>query len=146
MHNRWQSFTVFMFYLVRIFQFYSFIVLQPPLILGNNKYCNCRGVRKLENIGNDREESGCIRSPDISRFPTESGFSKILQATILLQSSSRNSNQILEIFGNPTRLVSTSSPLVPTIELPVFSSSCTPLKLQYLLLPKINGGYKTMKL
>ena len=67
MHNRWQSlsntsintisitvvngFTVFMLYLVKIFQFYSFVVLQPPLILVNNKYYNFRGMREPENIG-----------------------------------------------------------------------------------------------
>ena len=44
------SFTAFMCYLVKIFQFYSFIVLWPPVILYNNKYCNCKGMR--ENIGN----------------------------------------------------------------------------------------------
>ena len=50
-----------MLYLVKVFQFYSFIVLWPPLILGNNKYCNFRGVRGPENIenpmvGTSREE------------------------------------------------------------------------------------------
>ena len=77
------SFTAFMCYLVKIFQFYSFIVLWPPLILDNNKYCNFRGVREPENmenqmVGTSREvvESGRIGFLKISKFPKESGFLK----------------------------------------------------------------------
>ena len=77
------SFTVFMFYLVKIFQFYSFIILWPALILGNNKYCNFKAVREPENIGNpmvgtSREdvESGRVGLSKISRLPKQSGFPK----------------------------------------------------------------------
>ena len=58
-----------MLYLVKVFQFYSFIVLWPPLILGNNKYCNFRGVRGPENI-----EKRSSRIPENFEIPEGIGF------------------------------------------------------------------------
>ena len=61
------SFTVFVFYLVKIFQFYSFIVLSPPLILG--KQWIILGVCENAEIFDGRDESKRGRVPENFEIP-----------------------------------------------------------------------------